>query len=273
MDNTVNKNTNVDDKIRNIKGKVLECKEKLLKSEFWSTLIEHLESQIIENWVKKRVCFSPRCTLRSGCICHSDILFVIGLGSLESNFNYNFSSFFQLAAVAAINERIKLEGIYFCDPEFTQIDRELIFELFMTFDTHIEVFTVHDLSIPLNTVHYQLKNKLYGRDSHINILFFMPHCDRCVFGMLIHYFNIGEGKVLYSDSARMIVWGNNLETFKIDSNKNFNKRCEYCKILLSTLSKIDYKKTDFPVDNYKTVFYSSFSDLSIYNLPLNNFIY
>lgn len=267
MNNNID-NINSDIKIRNLKAKVLECKEKLLKSELWNTIIEHLETKILENWVKQKICSSSKCISKGICTCYSDILFVIGLGSLESALNSNFSSFFQLAAVAVINERINLEGIYFCDPEFTQIDIELIFELFMTFNTHIEIFTVHDLSIPLNTVHYQLKNKFYGRDSEINMLFFMPHCDRCVFGMLIHYFNIGEGKVFYSNSARMIVWGNNLETFSIDSNRNLNKRCEYCKILLSTLSKMNYSAIEFPVDDYKTVFCSSFSDLSIYHFPI-----
>ncbi|KAH8584297.1 uncharacterized protein ELE39_002391 [Cryptosporidium sp. chipmunk genotype I] len=269
MDIGIDKNINTGANIRILRAKVLECKEKLLKSEFWSALVEHLETEILENWIKQRICSNSRCILRGKCICYNDILFVIGLGSLESSFNSNFSSFFQLAAVVAINERINLEGIYLCDPEFTQIDRELIFELFMAFSTHVEVFTSHDLSIPLNTVNHQLKNKLYGRDSQINILFFMPHCDRCVFGMLINYFNTGEGKVLYSNSDRIIVWGNNLETFRIDSNQNFNKECEYCRVLSTTLSKMDFSTINFPVNDYKTVFYSSFSDLSIYHLPIS----
>ncbi|TRY50906.1 Sensitivity To Red Light Reduced-like protein [Cryptosporidium tyzzeri] len=269
MKSSIDKNINTNVNIRSLKAKVLECKGKLLKSEFWGTIVEHLETEIFENWIKGRKCSSSRCILRGRCICYNDVFFVIGLGSLESTINSNLSSFFQLAAVVALSERINLEGIYFCDPEFTQADRELIFELFMEFETHIEVFTSHDLSIPLNTVNYQLKNKLYGRDSQINILFFMPHCDRCVFGMIINYFNSVEGKTLYSDSARMIVWGNNLETFQVDSNENFNKRCEYCKALSTSLSKMNFSTINFPVNDYKTIFCSSFSDLSIYHLPVS----
>lgn len=268
MDKSTGNEVEVGAKVRNLKAKVVECRERLRRSELWSGIVEGLETEILENWVKRQRCSSSRCSSRPGCVCYSNVMFVIGLGSLESSFGSSSSSFFQLAAVAAINERIHLEGIYFCDPEFTQADRELIFELFMTFRTHIEVFTGHDLSIPLNTVQYQLKNKLYGRDSRINLLFFMPHCDRCVFGMLIHYFRVGEGRRLYSDSARMIVWGNNLEAFMIDSNRNFNRECEYCKTLSLVLSSVNFSRPRFPVEDYTSVFCSSFSDLSIYLLPV-----
>lgn len=269
MGKSIEEETNVGVKVRNLKAKIAECKERLLRSELWSSVVEELETEILENWVKQQKCSSSRCKSRPKCMCYSIVLFVIGLGSLESTFSSSFSSFFQLAAVTAINEHINLEGIYFCDPEFTQADRELIFELFTAFSTHVEVFTGHDISIPLNTVQYQLKNKFYGRDSQINLFFFMPHCDRCVFGMLIHYFKVGEGKQLYSDSARIIVWGNNLETFMIDSSRNFNRECEYCKTLSLVLSNMDFSKTRFPVEDYTTVFCSSFSDLSIYLLPID----
>ncbi|KAJ1610578.1 hypothetical protein OIY81_1972 [Cryptosporidium canis] len=268
MDPSADKCMDIRTNVRSLKEKVLECKGRLLGSEFWNVVTEKLETEILENWYTKRKCLRPMCISRSKCVCFRNILFVVGLGSLESSFNSNVSSFFQLAAIIAINERIKLEGIYFCDPEFTHIDRELIFEMFMTYNTHIEVFTGHDLSIPLNMVHYQLKNKLYGRDCRINVLLFMPHCDRCVFGMLIHYFKFGDGRRLYSDSTKVIVWGNNLDTFKVDSNRHSNNKCEYCRTLSLAISSIDFSSVGFPVESYKTVFFSSFSDLSIYLLPI-----
>ncbi|KAF7457033.1 SRR1 family protein [Cryptosporidium felis] len=260
----------IHDSLLSLKSSILKCKEKLIKSCFWTLVIENVESEISKRWSKNKQCTTPKCVSRGECSCSEKAMFVIGLGSLESSFSSKFSSFYQLAAVLAMNEHFHLESIYFCDPDFTFLDSELIFELFMTYNTHVEVYSGYDLSILLNAVYGQLKNETFGRDKKINFLFFMPHCDRCVFGMLLHYFKLGSGKQLYSDISHIIIWGNNLDSFRIDSNCNFNSKCEYCKVLVSALSSDDWSRAEQLLNRYQSAFSYSFSDLSVYSIRLEN---
>lgn len=257
---------NIDCNIYSFKIKILKCKEILIKSEFWSFMINELESKISETWGDSEV---ENKYLKNKNHFNSNIsMFVVGLGSLEKCQYLNSAPFFQLAFAIALNEHLNFESIYFCDPEFTFLDSDVIFEIFMDSKTHIEIFTGNDLSTPLNSLHTQSINKEFGRNKKIKLFFFMPHCDRCVFGMLIHYFTYGKGKYLYSDNSQIIVWGNNLNTFKIDSHKNYNRDCEFCDILSSTLEKANLSSIKEMNASYNTLFNYSFSDLSLYILPI-----
>ncbi|KAH8739350.1 hypothetical protein FG386_000322 [Cryptosporidium ryanae] len=264
-DNGVNETNRL---ILALKTDILMRKKLLVRSEFWNYMSICLKRHIIREWEGLNTHIEQNVISKDPGLNSNIVLFVIGLGSLEKRKESNCSPLFQLAATLALNENISIESIYFCDPEFTFIDSYLIFELFMTHRTHIEVFTGGDLSTPLNTVISQYKNDIYGRDRKPNFLFFMPHCERCTFGMLLHYFSFGKGKDLYiKNNTKIIVWGNNLNTFKIDSYKNFNKNCEYCNLLSSILEKMSFK-IENPDDNYNSAFNYAFSDLTIYNLPV-----
>ncbi|KAH7649560.1 hypothetical protein FG379_001186 [Cryptosporidium bovis] len=251
-----------------LKADILTRKELLVKSEFWNYIRDCLKKHIYMEWGCLNSRPEKNMILNGTHLTNNIVLFVIGLGSLEEGRESNLSSLFQLAATLALNDDINIESIYFCDPAFTFVDNYLIFELFMKHQTHIEIFTGSDLSIPLDTVISQFKNNIYGRNRKLNFLFFMPHCDRCVFGMLLHYFSFGTGKDVYiKDNTKIIVWGNNLNTFKTDSHKNFNKNCGYCNLLLSSLKKTSFKN-EYANEKYNSAFNYTFSDLTIYNLPV-----
>ncbi|OII76193.1 hypothetical protein cand_005910 [Cryptosporidium andersoni] len=244
--------------LSSLKFRVYNNAHKFKESNYWKYVSRNIDTMKENLWNQL-----PQGDINHPSSIYRYVLCAIGIGSFEGMYSSSSPSIYQLSAIIALHNHFQFESIYICDPAFTFLDCDLIFEIFANEKVHVEVFSGSDISIPLNKIsQFSISYKLPG-NFPTRVFLFMPHCDRCVFGMVFYYFLYGDGLNGNISMDQIMLWGNNLFSFLVDTQRNSNTNCEFCNVLKLVLDKIDIINYSNIPDHFENFNYA-FHDLGIF---------